>query len=374
MQPKILILTVSHGASHERASAALGKALLEARPDLTVTTWNGLERSARWFRLYYDSYQIPLRHWPRLWGWVENIQHRSRSTGPGWLYRRGAQPLFSHIETFGPDVVIATEVGMCELAAMLKRETAARFRLVALVTGVDADRAWAQPEVDLYVTAPGDPAGEIEAAGVPHAKILPCGQPVDPAFASLSHTATVKATVRARLGIRSDLPMALVLFGGTGWGKPRGIVEALNQVEQPLQAVFVTGRNQRLEEDVRSLCHDNRRCRVLGWVDNMHEWMAAADLLVSKPGASTLMEALSCGLPLLAIDPLPGNERRACDWIEKQRVGCWIKNPPSLGPSIARLLENPAELKLLRERAQAWARPRAAYDAADAILKLVVGS
>jgi len=369
MQLKILILTVSHGASHERAAAALGKALLKARPDLTVEVWSGLERCARWFRLYYDSYQIPLRYWPRLWGWIEGVQHRSRSSGPGWLYRRGAQPLFSDIETFGPDVVIATEVGMCELATMLKRETAARFRLVAVVTGVDADRAWAQPEVDLYVTAPGDPAAELEAAGVPRAKVLPCGQPVDPAFASPPD----KATARARLGITSDLPMVLVLFGGAGWGKPRRIVEAFNQVGQPLQAVFVAGRSQRLEEEVQSLCRDDRRCRVLGWVDNMHEWMAAADLLVSKPGASALIEALDCGLPLLAIDPLPGNERRACDWIERQRVGCWIKNPQSLAPSIARLLENPAELDRLRERARALARPRAAYDAAEAILRLAAG-
>jgi|SRR5436190_13124039 len=367
MPPKILILTVSHGASHERAAAALGKALLEARPDLMVEAWNGLERSARWFRLYYDSYQIPLRYWPRLWGWIEGVQHRSRSSGPGWLYRRGAEPLFGDIETFGADVVIATEVGMCELAAMLKREMAARFRLVAVVTGVDADRAWAQPEVDLYVTAPGDPAAELEAAGVPRAKVLPCGQPVDPAFASLLD----KPTVRARLGIRPDLPMVLVLFGGAGWGKPRRIVDALNKVKQLLQAVFVTGCNRRLQEEVQSLCRDDGRCRVLGWVDNMHEWMAAADLLVSKPGASALIEALDCGLPLLAIDPLPGNERRACEWIEKQRVGYWIKDPQSLGPSIARLLENPAGLDRLRERAQALARPRAAYDAAEAILELL---
>ncbi len=168
--------------------------------------------------------------------------------------------------------------------------------------------------------------------------------------------------------------MVLVLFGGTGWGKPRRIVEALNQVKRPLEAIFVAGRNQRLEEEVQSLCHDDRRCRVLGWVDNMHEWMAAADLLVSKPGAATLMEALSCGLPFLAVDPLPGGERRAGDWIEKERVGHWIKNPQSLGPSIARLLENPAELSRLRERGRSLARPRAAYDAADAVLKLVVGS
>src|SRR5205823_11343336 len=97
-----------------------------------------------------------------------------------------------------------------------------------------------------------DPAAEIEAAGVPRAKILPSGQPIDPAFACLPD----KATVRARLGISPDLPMILVLFGGAGWGKPRRVVEALDKVEQPFQAVFVTGRNRRLEEEMQSLCHD----------------------------------------------------------------------------------------------------------------------
>src|SRR5207253_2120750 len=104
----------------------------------------------------------------------------------------------------------------------------------------------------------------LESAGAPRTRIVPCGQPVDPAFASLPD----QATVRARLGMRPDLPMVLVLFGGAGWGKPRRIVEALNQVEQPLQAVFVAGRNQRLEQEVQSLCRDDRRRRVLGWVDH----------------------------------------------------------------------------------------------------------
>src|SRR5207247_7928716 len=136
-------LSVSHCATLERPPASFCKAFLESPPDLLVEACNAPERSARWFRLYYDSYQIPLRYWPRLWGWIEGVQHRSRSSGPGWLYRRGAQPLFSDIETFGPDVVIATEVGMCELATMLKRETAARVRLVPVVPGVGSEPACA---------------------------------------------------------------------------------------------------------------------------------------------------------------------------------------------------------------------------------------
>ncbi len=364
--PKILVLTIPHGASHQRVATALRKALIEIQPDVPVEVVDALSHCTRWFRIYYDSYRIPLRYWPGLWGRIEAIQHNHRSTGPTWLYRRGAQPLFRFIQSFRPDIVIATEVGMCELAAMLKRETNMRYYLVGVTPGVDVERPWAQPEVDLYPIAPGDVAAQLEAAGVPPAKILTCGQPIDPAFASLPD----RATARTRLEIELDVPLLLVLFGGTGVGKPRRILAEVNKLQQPLQLVFITGRNRGLQEEVQHLCQRRPRCRVFGWVDNMHEWMAAADLSISKPGGTTVVEAMTCGLPLLALDPLPGNERRACDWIEKWQVGYWVKRSEDLAPVIARLLGTPKELQRLREHALALARPRAAYEAARAILKV----
>ena len=117
-EPRILILTVSHGASHRRAASAIEKALHGLKPEAAVEIADALAHCAGWFRAYYNSYEIPLKYWPSLWAKIEGIQHRSESTGPGWLYRRGAQPLFRFIESFHPDVVIATEVGVCELVAI----------------------------------------------------------------------------------------------------------------------------------------------------------------------------------------------------------------------------------------------------------------
>lgn len=365
-KPRILIMTVPHGASHQRVATALQKALLEIKPSLAVKVINALHHCPCWFRQYYNSYQLPLKYFPPLWGWIEQFQHDTGSTGPAWLYRRAGQPLFRFIQAYQPDVVVATEVGMCELAAMLKREIKLRFRLVGVVTGIDVDRAWSQPEVDLYPIAPGDTSAQLEARGVPRAKILPCGQPVDPAFVALPD----RQKVREDLKISSELPLLLVLFGGTGVGKPRQMILELKKVKHPVQVVFITGRNGPLKEEVESLSNGHQGYRVLGWVDNMQEWMAAADLLVSKPGASTMMESINCGLPLLALDPLPGNERRACDWIERWGVGHWVKHRRDLAPTIDRLLANRGELGRLRDNARHLARPRAVYDAASAILKL----
>lgn len=367
LNKRILILTVHHGAAHARVAKSLQKALLHIQPDLTVVVADGLQLCTSWFRAYYNSYLIPLRYWPALWGWIESFQHESTSTGPLWLYRRGAQPLFQFVRSFDPDVVIVTEVGMCELITIFKRETRARFHLVgAHGEGVDVDRPWAQPEVDLYPTAPGEIAAQLEAWGVSPAKILPCGMPIDPAFGRQPH----RETVRTRLGVGLDSPLLLVLFGGMGFGKPRRILPELRKLPQPLQVVFIAGKNKRLEDGLRFRCAGQPRFRVLGWVDNMHEWMAAANLLLSKVGGATVMEAINSGLPLLAFDPLPGLETRACHLIEKWKIGYWVKRPGDLAPAIARLLSHPEELQKLRENALKLARPQAAHDAAVAILNL----
>ena len=223
MSSRILILTVAHGASHRRAANALRKALLGIRPELNAEVVDGLAQCASWFRLYYNSYLIPLKLWPSLWGRIESAQHNSASTGPGWLYRRGGQPLFRFVERAGPDTVIATEVGMCELAALHKRRSGARYRLVAAPTGIDADRAWVQPEVDLYVAGPGEPTERLIATGAPPERILSCGTPIDPVFETLPE----REAVRGRLEVDNAVPLVLILFGGAGIGNPGQIVPEL---------------------------------------------------------------------------------------------------------------------------------------------------
>jgi processive 1,2-diacylglycerol beta-glucosyltransferase len=367
--PKILILTVPHGASHQRASNALRTALLETQSDMKVEVVDALDHCAGWFRAYYNSYEIPLKYWPGLWRWIESLQDREGATSPGWLNRRGARPLFKFIREFDPDVVVATEVGICELAALHKRESGARYRLAALEL-MDFHPAWVQPEVDLWIATHEDLAAELVASGAPPENVVTTGQPIQPAFIA---PPTLEAA-RNELGLDLEIPTLLILFGGAGLGKPRRVLKEIKKLDKPFQVVFITGRNRRMEKEIRKHGRGLPHLCVLGWVDNMHEWMAAASLLVSKPGGSTLTEAFCCGLPMLAYDPHPGNEVRTCGWIEKWKAGIWIRGAKELAPTLERLLDYPEELAQLREHALALARPRAAYDAAAAVLNLARGA
>jgi processive 1,2-diacylglycerol beta-glucosyltransferase len=366
---RILILTVSHGAAHRRVAVALQKALIEIDPSIIVDVEDILEHVTGWFRAYYNSYEIPLRYWPQLWDWIEGLQHNGAATSPGWIYRRGAQPLFRFVTQYRPDVVVATETGVLEIAALCKRLTGANWHLVG-VDGLDVDRAWAQPQVDLYAVTPDPVAQDLATWGVPAEKIIACGMPMDPAFLSRPD----RVTARQHLGIAPDATLVLVLFGGTGFGKPRAILNELAKVTRPFQAVLITGRNERLrreaEANARALVDRLPSCRTLGWVDNMHEWLAAADIVLNKPSGLALLEAMACGVPFLALDPLPGNERRHCDLIERWGVGQWIRNHSELAVVVEGLLANPSELNRMGDRGRSLSQPRAAYDTAEAILTL----
>jgi processive 1,2-diacylglycerol beta-glucosyltransferase len=283
-----------------------------------------------------------------------------------WLYRWGARPLFRFIETFAPDVVIATEVGLGEMTVLHKRQTQATYSLVG-VCPLDFDRPWAQPEFDLFISSPGEIAAQMKTAGVPSEKICECGMPVDQVFSAHCD----KLATRARLGLERNLPVLLVNFGGSGKRKPRDVVRELRKIQRPLQIVFLSRRNESLYKELRRLTEGMERTRVLQWVGNLHEWMAVADLLVSRAGGSTTTEALNSQLPMLVFDAPPGDERRLCQLIEKNwQTGHWAKHLNELVPRINYLLAQPEELGRLRANALQHAHPQAAQNAAEAILKL----
>jgi len=217
------------------------------------------------------------------------------------------------------------------------------------------------------MTTHADLAAELVAEGASAAKVVTPGQPIDPAFASLPD----RRSARDKLGIKASAVQLLILFGGTGHGNPDRILAEVARVRHPLEIVLVTGRNWRLEKRLRERLEGRPDTRVLGWVDNIHEWMVASDLMISKPGGGTLNEGFACGLPMVAFDPLPGNEERTCRWIEKWGAGVWIKKTEDLAPMLESLLTDPGRLADLRHKAASLARPYAARDAALAVLDVL---
>ncbi len=98
--------------------------------------------------------------------------------------------------------------------------------------------------------------------------------------------------------------------------------------------------------------------------------MAAADLIVGKPGGLTTSEALASGLVFVVVTPIPGQEERNADHLLEEGVAVRCNNLPAIAYKIDRLLDDPARLATMRENVRRLARPRAAFDIVAKVVEL----
>jgi 1,2-diacylglycerol 3-beta-galactosyltransferase len=111
--------------------------------------------------------------------------------------------------------------------------------------------------------------------------------------------------------------------------------------------------------------------RVLGYVDNMAEWMRSSDVVVSKAGPGTIAEALCCGLPLLLVWYLPGQERGNVEWVVDIGAGRYVPRDEQLVDAVAELATPGSEaLATMRAAVKAAARPDATRRIAELITSM----
>jgi len=361
----IAILTLSVGSGHVRAAEVIQEALLDGGGNVDVTTLDAIELGRPWFRrLYVDSYWWMLRRAPGLWRWLFERRQRKahRSTAPHWVFRLGCGEVLRRLKRAAPHVVIATEIGAAEIVALARREGWFNCPVLAVLTDLQAERPWGQREIDVYAVASEEARAQLTSWGVSPHRVVLCGIPVDPAFSlPFDEGELVQA-----LGLDRRRPVVLVMGGGMGPVPLDQVVLSLEHCGLPLQVVAVSGhdrRQQRLLEVLRGKIALD--LRVYGWTDNIPELMAAADLLVTKPGGVTMAEALTAGLPMILTHPIPGPEERHARWLEQAGVAACANSLAQIPQLIHALLSQPEKLEAMARRAREIGRPDAAHAVAQ---------
>lgn len=367
---RILLLHASAGAGHRRAAEVLAGAF--RKEGAWVETRDILDFAPPLFRKTYAAGYLNLvRVAPELWGYMYGLTDR-RCRRP---WDRHVRQIFNRINTLSfrkflrlvsPDAVVCTHFLPLELMGGKRGKTFRPGLLFGVVTDFAAHSLWVADAVDAYAVASDEAARQLVRRGVPAADVHVTGIPVAEEF----HRQRGGGTASIRLGLRPDRPVILVLCGGFGVGPAAEILRAFNRNPLDAQLVFVAGRNSALERSLRRLAaRGTMPCFVQGYVSNLHEWIHAADVVLSKPGGLTVSEVLASGRPLVITDPIPGQEQRNGEWAMERGAAVRLVEPADAPDKIAALLGNPARMADLREAAVRAASPDAAAD----IVRLVVG-
>lgn len=367
---RILIATVTAGAGHLQAAAALEETWRALHPTDDVRRVDLLSFvSPLQRKVYAEGYLKVVAHAPELWAFMFNKTDNPKLLGRLSRFRcafaRATNRRFvTFLRQTTPDVLLCThflplEILGSQLAA--KRESSPLT--VCVVTDFEAHALWMAPGIDLYCVAAEETKARLVARGVAPDKVIATGIPVALKFSSHPNS----SAVRKAYGLRDDQPILLVLSGGFGMGPVAAILTALDQVEGPFQVLVVAGRNRTLR---RQLAGQDRRypTHVLGFVDNMHELMAVADLIITKPGGLTSSEALAMGKPMVVLDPIPGQEAANSDFLLEHGAAAKVNRIEDL-PFRLRQLLGSAKLTALARAAKSLGRPQAATHICQAVIE-----
>lgn len=365
----LLLLHATAGAGHTRAAQAIAAALaLSGGDDHRLV--DTLDCTTAFFRrMYVQAYIDLVQRAPEVWG---HLYERYDVVKPSRSKSARARLAFDKVNSraFGqllrdtrPEVIACTHFLPLELLSDLKARGRIDTPVHAVITDVSPHAFWVYPHIDHYHVASAAGARELARKGVEAQRISVSGIPIDPVFADR----TPAATMRARLGL-PERPTVLLLSGGFGVGPLQAMLDSFAGPDTGLSLVVVAGRNAELEAACRQRAAGLATpVAVHGFVTNMHQWMDAADLVVTKPGGLTTQEILAKGKPMALVAPIPGQEQRNCEYLLEEGAAVRLHDVADAAWHFQRWLGNAAQMARLRENAVRMAQPHAAADIARAL-------
>lgn len=228
---------------------------------------------------------------------------------------------------------------------------------------------WIEPGVDRLIVGSSRARDQALEQGLPAERVsLSSGMVVNPRFHG-TDLARARAALRAELALPEQAFVVLLLFGGKGAAEMTPLSEALLRADPDWHVVAICGKNAPLQQQLEACAAGAPRLRVTGFTDRVAEFMAAADVLLAKPGPGSLAEAFSCRLPLVVTcnpHTIP-QERHNADMLAASGLGLVVRDWSEMPAAAVRVAREPGLHARLRERLAALPPNRAVYEALEVV-------
>ena len=377
VRPRLLILSASAGFGHFRCGQAVERACHLLGYNWNISHIDILDYTNPLFKTMYSKMYIDMMtKMPEVLGWLYDQLDKPEKNRKNKLAfdRLHVGPFIRLIKQIRPDVVFCTHSLPAEIISWLngRKKNPLRIRQTIIITDFDAHALWLCENYEKYFVALEETRVHLEQIGVPAGKVAVTGIPIDPVFSDLPD----RRAMRMKYGLNPDTSTILTSAGGYGVGRVEKVIALLMQLKQKTQVIAICGKNEALKERLENVAaaqdeHSNVSLLVVGYTSAMHEYMAASDLIIGKPGGMTMCESLASGLVWVVVNPIPGQEVRNSDHLLEE--GCAIKcnNLPALPFKVDRLLADSDRLARMQQNSLRLARPDAARQIATSLKQII---
>lgn len=352
---KILIFYASYGGGHLSAANSIKnylssnyenidvelidcmKYINKPIEKITTTAYNEMAKKAPWAwgKIYSDSQKGPLAH----------ITTRSNQVF--------AIKLLRLLREKKPDLIISTHPFGSQMCSYLKRKGKITSKIATILTDFAPHDQWlvGSDYTDYFFVAHNKMKEYLISKNIPENKIFATGIPISNKFLETFNTSKILNS----LGLKENLKTILFFAGGKfGLGKSRTL-EIFNTLVNDfnnIQVIAISGKNKKMYEDFNQIVKAANKTdfiRVFEFVNNVPELMAISDIVITKPGGLTTTESLVSGLPMIIINPIPGQEEENAQFLEHSNVGIWLKKQMNITETISNFISNDAKLKQMKE-------------------------
>ncbi|MDP8265782.1 MAG: glycosyltransferase [Candidatus Aceula meridiana] len=359
---KILIIHATAGNGHKKAAEAVYNGIKD-HTNYDVRCVDALDYTNSFYRtLYRKSYKILISYFSWVWAfffWLTDIPfllaiiRGSRKM----LYIQNAGKLHRFLREENPDCIIATHFFPHEVACYLKRKNLISSKLICVVTDYDVHSMWFSKGIDHYTVASEYTKDKLISLRIPEGQISVTGIPTDEKFSKIYD----RDQLKEKLGLKKDIFTTLIATGSFGIGNIEEIIDNLKGV----QSIVICGSNESLFKRLSAKKMD--LVKVCGFVDNMHEYMAVSDAMITKPGGLSISEALVRGLPLVFFSAIPGQETNNIRVLKGYGIGVSDVSAQEMAQEIQKLSSSEEYRLANQEKIKKIARPSAVSD----IIKLI---
>ncbi len=345
------------GAGHRKAAEAVFHGL-EGRHPGVATLVDALDLTTPFFRhAYTRGYEFMVGKVPAFWGMFFFLTDQAWFLPAFRAIRRvynglNASRLVAFLKEEKFDRIVTTHFFAAEVCGHLRRTGQIGGKLVVVVTDFDVHKIWMVEGVDEYCVASEYTRRRLVSMGVDEGRVFVTGIPLDEKFIRPRD----RAETRRKLGLDPEAFTVLVSTSSFGFGP----IEELAGYLATLQLIIICGNNKELQ--ARVAARANPRHKPFGFVDNMEEMMAAADVMVTKPGGLSVTEALANNLPMVFFSAIPGQEAGNIHVLAINGIGLSGMPLRDLCSEVLGLAASPAALAEARARTRILARPDSVRD------------
>ena len=368
---KVLILSITAGQGHN----ATGKAVSDYLKSQGVqcATLDTYEYAAPLIKEAVDKgYLLNVSYTPELFGKMYRMAEKKpyhRYQMPfsflRMVNRRFAAEIIELVDEYQPDAIVCTHVFAAAVVNVLK----ASYHLQAITVGVITDFTvhpfWEDtPHLDYYVTASEYLAYQLLKKGLDASKMLPFGIPIHPKFSEK----LPQAEARRQLGLAEDGKTILIMGGSMGHGHFDELITRLDKLPIDFQLLVICGSNDAMRQKLTAL-ETAKPIQVYGFVDNVDVFMDASDCLIGKPGGLTTSEALAKELPMIMVDPIPGQEERNVEFLLNNGLALSVSDTLPVEEAVYYLLYNDGRREVLVDTVRRLGKKHSAKRLGDFLIQ-----